>query len=839
MDSDLRFRFPLPQGLHARPASRIQETAAAFASEILWDNLRTGGAADAKSVLALIGSDTLFEDPCLLRLTGPDAADAAEALRRLILEELPRDEAAAEQAPPPPGPPLPWILTRGDGARFIGQAASPGIVIGLAHVHDPEAEPERKPGRIEPGRAADERARFAAAVREQAEALGRRRDAAGETTARAILGAHLAILNDRGFAAEAGRLISGELMDAASAVRAAGRLFRDRLGAGRSRYLRERMADIADVATGLAARLEGKAGGESRLDLAVPSILVADDLAPSEFLALDPSRLLGLALESAGMTSHTLILARARGVPAAIGCPGLVRRLRTGEEIVLDGTRGLIVPSPSEDVRRYFAREAEAEAAAAARRSAWAALPGRTADGRKVDIAANIGHPDEMAGAWAQGAEGVGLFRTEMILLGRTEEPGEEDQYALYARAAREAGGRPVIIRTFDIGGDKPLPFLALPAERNPFLGFRGVRIYERFAGLIRTQVRALLRAAVHGPLKIMVPMVAALDEIVRFKALVRSAAGELAAEGVPHRADVEVGMMVEVPAAAFLIDRFAAEVDFFSVGSNDLLQYAFAADRGHPDVRALNRPLDPAFLRLLDLIVRSARAAGRWIGLCGEMAGAARSLPILVGLGFDELSMSAPRIPALKAGLSRLRQADARALAEAALAAARPEDVEAALDAFHGAASPSDLTEPALIGLGDDSRSKDEALQRLAALMEAAERVERRADMEEALRRREETFSTSIGFGVAIPHGQSAAVRAPSLALLRFREPFLWNPDDEEPVDLAVMLAIPAGRAAQDHLKLLARLSRRLVHEDFRDALRAAADAGAAIRLIREAVSP
>ncbi len=598
------------------------------------------------------------------------------------------------------------------------------------------------------------------------------------------------------------------------------------------------MADIADVASGLAARLEGEPAAGSLPRLAGPSVLVAEDLAPSEFLSIEPSLLLGLVLESAGMTSHTLILARSRGLPAVAGCPGLRKRIQTGEETIVDGNRGLVIPSPSPDVRRYFDREAAAEAAAANRRSRWARLPGRTADGQPIEIAANIGLPDEMAGAWAQGAEGVGLYRTEMILLGRTEAPGEEEQYAIYARAAREAGGRPVIVRTFDIGGDKPLPYLPLPAERNPFLGFRGVRVYGRFDALIRAQVRALLRAAVHGPLKIMVPMVGVLDEMVRFRALVSQESAGLAAAAIPHRPDIAIGMMVEVPSAALLIDRFAEAVDFFSVGSNDLLQYAFAADRGNHEVRSLNRPLDPAFLRLLDLIVRSAKSRGKWVGLCGEMAGLTRCLPLLVGLGFDELSMAPPRIPAVKAGLASLRREDCRALLDSALAAARAEDVEAALDAFGSAASPFSLTGPELVVLDDDSRSKDEALQRLGALMEEAGRVERRAEMEEALRRREETFSTSIGFGVAIPHGQTPAVRAPSLALLRFAAPFRWNEGDEEPVDLAVMLAIPSGRAAQDHLKLLARISRRLVHQEFRDALRQAGDPAAVVRLIEEAVA-
>jgi multiphosphoryl transfer protein len=836
--SELEFRFPLPQGLHARPASKIQDLAAGFTSEVQWDNLRTGGSADAKSVLALIGSDTLLDDPCRLRVVGADAEAALAALRRLVLEDLPRDEAAVEEAPPPTGPGLPWFLARGQGAYFLGQAAGAGVVRGPAYVHQPGPELDRPAKRIGAAAVESEIEAHRTALRAAWQALAGRRDAEPDTTAKAVLNAHLAILNDRALAAEAERRIASDLMDAASAAVAAGRTFRERLGAGRSRYLRERMADVADVTADLVGRLDPQAPAANPIHLSRPAILVADDLAPSQFLALDRTLLQGLVLENAGITSHTLIMARARGIPAVAGCSGPARLIRTGEEIIVDGNRGLVVPSPDIAAVRFFDREAAAEAESSMRRRVKARLPGRTADGRRVEIAANIGHPEELEGAWALGAEGVGLFRTEILLLGRTEAPAEEEQYEIYARAAREAGGRPIIVRTFDIGGDKPLPYLPLPAEKNPFLGLRGVRVYGRFADLIGAQLRALLRAAVHGPLKIMVPMIGTLDEMARFRALVREAAARLADASIPHDASIEVGMMVEVPSAALAVDRFADAADFFSVGSNDLLQYVFAADRGNPDVRDLGRPLDPAFLRLLDAVVRAAKTRGRWVGLCGEMAGSPRYLPLLVGLGFDELSLTAIRIPDLKAALARLDFEACRRLAETALRAARPEDVEAALDEFGRTDAPVSLTEPGLIRLGSEARSKDEAMQELGALMEAVGRVDHRSDLEAALRQREETFSTSIGFGVAIPHGQTPAVRSPSLAVLRFAEPFLWEADDEEPVDMAVMLAIPAGRAAEEHLKLLARLSRRLMHEEFRDALRASRDPEAAVRLILEAVS-
>jgi fructose-specific PTS system IIA-like component len=455
-----------------------------------------------------------------------------------------------------------------------------------------------------------------------------------------------------------------------------------------------------------------------------------------------------------------------------------------------------------------------------------------------VEIAANIGDPEELARAWADGAEGVGLFRTELMLMGRSEAPGEEEQYGIYARLARESGGRPIIIRTFDIGGDKPLPFLALPAEANPFLGCRGLRIYERHADLIGSQLRALLRAAALGPLKIMIPMVATVDEILAVKALIAAAEAKLGEAGVPHRPGVELGMMVEVPSAALLVDRFAEHVCFFSVGSNDLLQYFFAADRGNPAVRPIGRPEHPAFLRLLRMIVDAAHAKGRWVGLCGEMASSVRVLPLLVGLGFDELSMNAAAVPEIKARLGALDMNGCQALLRTSAELDRAAAVGQLLDAFVRPAADAPLIVPALVNLRSDSRSKAEVFQELAFMMEDAGRTTNRAEVEETFWKRESTGSTGLGFGVAIPHGQTAAVGTVSVGMMRFTAPFLWDSNDEEPVDLAFMLVIPGGEWSLDHQKLLARLSRRIVHDEFRAALRAAPDEEAVVRLMAEALA-
>lgn len=839
MAAERSFPFPLPLGLHARPASRVQELASGFRSAVSWTNLRTGASADARSVLSLLATDTQGNDPCRLRADGPDEAEAIASLSRFIEIDLPRLEAEAE-APAPPaktGKEPPRILVLERALFFVGSPASAGIVRGPAVVHDPALAPDfAETPASRP--AAEESAAFGAALHSIETDFLSRLQTAANATERAVLEAHLAILRDPAFAAAVDEAIGRDGLSAAGAVARASRHFSSALRASLSAYLRERMADIRDVSHRLIALLAGTTDQDRGIGLAAPSVLFAGDLAPSEFLALDRSRLLGLVLENTGATSHTLILARARGVPAVTGIPGIRDKLQQGEDVLVDGDRGIVIPSPSPAVVRYFDRDRAALADKAARNRAAAGSPGRTSDGRRIEIAANIGHPEELAAAWANGAEGIGLFRTELLLLDRTAAPGEEEQTELYSRLARESGGRPVIIRTFDIGGDKPIPYLPMPSESNPFLGFRGVRIYETFAGLLRVQLRSILRAAACGPLKIMFPMVGTVDEMIAAKAHLAAVREELEREGIPHRGDVEIGMMVEVPSAALLADRFADHADFFSVGSNDLLQYVMAADRGNPAVRALHQPLHPAFLRLLKTAVDAAHGRGKWIGLCGELSSSAQALPILVGLGFDELSMSAAAVPETKARLRSLDSAACRKILETALGFSRAAEVEALLASFRAETGPRDLIVPGLVRIGADCRSRAEVLQELALMMEEAGRTDGRAELERALWRREETFSTGIGFGVAIPHCQSEAASGISIAVLRLAAPIDWSAADGEAVDLAVMLALPAGEPAKEHLKLLARLSRRLVHDEFREALRSAADADAVVEILQPILS-
>ena len=351
-----------------------------------------------------------------------------------------------------------------------------------------------------------------------------------------------------------------------------------------------------------------------------------------------------------------------------VGLGAAALAIADGAELILDGDAALLIADPSPAERAAYAQRVEDERAAAARRAGLRDQPGRLADGHPVALWANIGHPDEAHRAVEHGAEGIGLFRTEFLFLDRKAAPTEDEQFAAYRAALENMAGRPVVIRTLDIGGDKPLPYLDMPREENPFLGVRALRLCMRRPDLFATQLRALLRAAVHGDLWIMLPMVATPEDLAWGRAQLRAAAVALASEGISHRADVKLGVMIETPAAAVTADLLAREAAFFSVGSNDLTQYAMAADRGLGEFVKRYRHDAPAVLRLIAMAADAARRAGIPIGVCGELAGVPGAAPLLAGIGVDELSMAPAAIPIVKQRLLEITQTQAQALARAAM---------------------------------------------------------------------------------------------------------------------------------------------------------------------------
>jgi phosphotransferase system enzyme I (PtsI) len=550
------------------------------------------------------------------------------------------------------------------GEIVQGIGVSPGAVVGPAAVVPVATAIERATGTPDEEQRAYDRA--AAESRAQLEQLAGNMRAQGLAEQAGILDAQALMVQDPGWAAFVAGDIAAGISAPEAVTRAAGQ-FAAMFEGLDDPYMAARAADVRDVATRLQEALSGETGLPR---LTRPSIIVAHDLTPSQTAGLDRNLVLAFATETGNETAHTAILARALGIPAVVGVPALSTRVTSGEEIALDGERGTIVIDPDEVQRREHVDRMHALAERRHRLRSIRDQPAETRDGRRLVLAANIGSPDDVPAALDAGAEGVGLFRTEFLFAGRTSAPDEEEQTEAYRAVLSAWPEHRVVIRTLDIGGDKPLPFLPQTAEANPFLGRRGIRYTAAHPEILQSQLRALLRASSAGRLSVMIPMVSELAQIEEIAAVLAEAQSEVGGAA-------ELGIMVEVPAAALLADRFARHVAFLSVGTNDLTQYTLAVDRGNETVASLYRPLHPAILRLLEQTTRGAHEHGRWAGICGEMAGDLRAIPLLIGLDIDELSMTPARIPEARARIRALDHAVCRDLAARALECETAEEVE------------------------------------------------------------------------------------------------------------------------------------------------------------------
>ncbi|MGQ9686926.1 MAG: phosphoenolpyruvate--protein phosphotransferase [Thiobacillaceae bacterium] len=556
-----------------------------------------------------------------------------------------------------------------------GIAASPGIARGpslrfqkheLRFGRSPAQEPAEEWKRLLAGLAAGRRQieGFAAQVERQA----------GAEQA-AILRAQALMLDDPDLLQQARVGIEQGGLSAEAALHDAAELYAKALAGLADEYLRARAVDVRDAADRVLRVLLGVAEAPAP-EPAVPSILVAPDLTPSDTVALDKSLILGFCTAEGGPTSHTAILAKALGLPAVVGLGPELLHIADGTELVVDGGAGVLLVQPDEETADQLGTKGEAMAARLRRARQRAHEPAITRDGHRVEIAANIGEVEEAKAALAEGAEGVGLLRSEFLYLGRQHLPDEEEQYRAYRAILDILDPRPVILRTLDIGGDKELPYIELAREANPFLGVRGTRLGLARPELLIPQLRAALRSGAGRNFRLMLPMVATAEEVRRVRALLEQSRADLAAAGLPAGDDLPVGIMVETPAAALMADRLVHVADFMSIGTNDLAQYTMAADRTNPLLAPLANALNPAVLRLIERIVAASRAAGRWVGVCGEMGGDPLAIPILVGLGIDELSMAPPAIPVAKDLIRSLSRAEAQALAGRALQLESAEQV-------------------------------------------------------------------------------------------------------------------------------------------------------------------
>ncbi|ULL18391.1 phosphoenolpyruvate--protein phosphotransferase [Paenibacillus sp. H1-7] len=542
--------------------------------------------------------------------------------------------------------------------RLSGITASPGIAIAKAfRLNNAHYEPS-------PERVADvsiETERFRQAVEEARLELEQIRAMTEERLGAAkaeIFEAHLMLLDDPDLIDPIIENIENESINAEFALYDIARSFIEMLSSMDNELLRERAADVRDVSGRIMSRLRGVSYAAVTA-INEPCVLIAEDLTPSDTAQLNLDYVLGFVTEIGSRTSHSAIMARSLEVPAIVGAGKDASGIETGTMVIMDAVEGTVIIDPTDaELTMYQARK---QAYDEKRRELRKLLdqPTISQDGHRVELAANIGSVEDLQKVIENGAEGIGLFRTEFLYMGRNALPNEEEQFQVYKHVLERMNNKPVVIRTLDIGGDKELPYMKLPIESNPFLGLRAVRLTLSRQDLFRTQLRALLRASVHGQLKIMFPMIAVTEELREAKRLLQEEQEKLVQEGIPVSGSIEVGIMIEIPAAALAADFLAKEVDFFSIGTNDLIQYTMAADRMNENVSYLYQPCHPSVLRLIHMVIQAARKEGKWVGMCGEMAGDENAIPILLGMGLHEFSMSASSILPARALIRKTSQVE------------------------------------------------------------------------------------------------------------------------------------------------------------------------------------
>jgi phosphoenolpyruvate-protein phosphotransferase/dihydroxyacetone kinase phosphotransfer subunit len=672
---------PNPVGLHARPAVKFVETALRFDAHITVQNATRGGpAVDAKSMMQVSNQATARQGETIrIVARGQDASAALAALRELVDDGFGEMEASVVAVPRPAAKPATARLSVPEGPpppRLHGIAVSEGYVVAPAFVH-------RRVDRDVPRRTVDdsqaELQRFhdaREAALQQLEQIQERVSAAADTQTAQIFEFHRMMLQDAEVVGAVEEQIGARKLNAEAAVNDVFSEWVDRFAGLEDDLMRARAADVRDVGDRVLGLLMD-AGASALAELPGEVIVVADDLVPSETALLDRDKVRGLATAVGGETSHTAILARMLGIPAVVGLGAGILAVPSGTKLALDGESGVVEVNPApEVVEQYEAREARLQAVQDEALKT-ADQPAITRDGRQVEVAANIGDVQSAEEAVRYGAEGVGLLRSEFLYLDRTELPDEEEQFEAYRAIAEVMGQRPLIVRTLDVGGDKQLPYLEIGPELNPFLGVRAIRLSLERPDIFQPQLRAILRAGAGHNIKIMFPMVATRKETAQARSALAQAREALAQQGIPHAGQVEVGIMVETPASAIMSPLLAQDVDFFSIGSNDLTQYTLAVDRGNERLSNLYRALDPAVLHLIRMVIEAAHAAGKWVGLCGELAGQRSAIPILLGLGLDEFSMTPRAIPLAKRLIRRLHAGEMEALADEVLTLATADEVE------------------------------------------------------------------------------------------------------------------------------------------------------------------
>ena len=662
--------IPNRLGLHARPAARFVATVNRYQADVTLQKVGTTRIINAKSINQVVTLGLRQGDKAEIRASGADANAVLAAIQALIDDNLGDNDDA-------PAPEKPAAKPAEDAG---GIAASPGYALGKALILD-QIAPQVDVIQVEDTQAEWERLQSVIQSVKQdlaqtVETLIKR----GKAKEAEIFEAHQLILQDPELTESVRVKLNADRINAEAAWQASITAMAEAYRQVEDDYIRERADDIHDIGQKVLLQLMDLE--VAPLEIAEPSIVVANTLSPSDTALFTPDKVLGIIVGMGGATSHSAILARSMGIPAIVGIGDAIQQISDGQQVGLDGYTGQFWVDPSAEIQQRLTDSLNQWRAKRQELQANALKPAVTQDGHQVMVAANIGADDDAQRAVDLGAEGVGLLRSELLFMERENAPSEEEQFQAYRAVGSRMGERPVIIRTLDIGGDKPLPYLNLPEEENPFLGWRGIRLTLDNPDLFKTQLRAILRASSQSNLALMFPMVSTVAEVRAGKALLESAKAELRAKNIPFDAQIRVGIMIEVPAAVAIADHLAKEVDFFSIGTNDLTQYLMAADRGNTQVNKLANALEPAVLRSIKQIIDAAHLAKIDAYMCGELASNPLAIPLLVGMGLDELSVGVAAIPETKEIVRRMNMKQAVAMVKDVLSQSAVDEVIAILEA-------------------------------------------------------------------------------------------------------------------------------------------------------------
>ncbi|EHN68740.1 phosphoenolpyruvate--protein phosphotransferase [Aliivibrio fischeri] len=841
--NNIEFICPLPNGVHARPAKEIELRASQFVADIKLVNKTKNKVANAKSVLSLISADILLNDECCLEFSGVDTESAHAFFTKFIADELAGIDEKIESIShtkinSKQAQVLPVFLEQSAPKLLRGTVASAGINAGKAVMIKP-VDLLTLASNYSTESFNEIQTKLDLGLKTLAERLQNQLTSAeGDTDnneARNIVEAHLKIAQDRELAVALSKHAQ-TMANGNNTMRTIALAYRDICGpleASSSKYLRERALDIKDICLQLASICYGvELVTTPKIDS--DTIIVSQALlTPSQLLALPKESIKGLVMGEGGTTSHTIILARSFAIPTLVGIESLTDIVVANQDLVVDAIHGVLILESNPQTETFYRLEQDKLARIEAKNAKFKHTTVTTEDNQQLDVLANIVTSEEIAGTLNVGADGIGLFRTEMLFCERAVPPSEEEQFQHYVSVIKASVGKKVVIRTLDIGGDKPCDYMGFPKEENPFLGYRAIRMYPEYLSIIESQFRALVRASCAGEVSIMVPMIANLNEIRWCHELLAKVTSDLIQEGYTIGC-VKLGVMAEVPSVVYLLKQASDYIDFISIGSNDLTQYFFACDRGNQAIAHLYDHLNPAFLAFVRDIITRAQQVGIAVSLCGEMAADEKAQPLLLGAGLRQFSMAASKVASSKRRLSKLNTGQCKTLLNNVVDLESGTQVASAVEMFLNKRQALPTLDTDLVFTQRDVSSKAEAIKLLTDNLEVNERVPSAQMVEQAIWDREAVFSTALGFSVAIPHCKSSHVMHNSVSVLTLNEKIAWG--DDVDVDLIIMLTV-TDEGKDTHMKVFSKIARKLMHEEFRQSLKQATEPSQIIEILTNAL--